>query len=90
MADFYIRVGTTFNETEFDPKNYTLCAYQSAAVKTSKTRIFQCDQPIQGRFVTVHFPMTRTEVLTLCEVAVYEDYDGSASMFFKLLIKTYN
>ena len=80
LADFYIRVGQIFNETAFDATTYTICAYQPGVIGASKTRIFQCEQPIKGRFVTVHFPMTRTEILTLCEVAVYEDYDG---MFFK-------
>ena len=71
LADFYIRVGQTFDQGSFDPTTYTQCAYQSAALGNGETRMFYCDTPIVGRYVTVHFPPTRTEVLTLCEVAVY-------------------
>ena len=71
LQDFYIRVGKTFNQGSFDPTTYTQCAYQSAAVGTAETKLFTCSQPIEGRYVTVHFPTTRTEVLTLYEVAVY-------------------
>ena len=72
LADFYIRVGQTFDEATFDPETYTQCAHQSAAMDSSETKIFHCAHAIEGRFVTVHFPTTRAEVLTLCEVAVYE------------------
>ena len=71
MADFYIRVGQVFNQGSFDPTTYTLCHYQSSAVGKGETRKFECDPPIVGRFVTVHFSATRTEQLTLCEVQVY-------------------
>ena len=76
LADFYIRVGQTFDQLSFDPNTYTQCVYQSTALMDGETRMFTCDSPIEGRFVTVHFPMTRTEVLTLCEVAVYEMNQG--------------
>ena len=72
MANFYIRVGQTFNPATFDPTTYTQCAYQSAALGAGETKEFECERSILGRYVTVHFPVTRTEVLTLCEVAVYE------------------
>ena len=77
LADFYIRVGQIFNRATFDPTNYTQCAHQSTVLGSSETKMFTCDQPISGRFVTVHFPTTRTEVLTLCEVAVYELNQGN-------------
>ena len=84
MADFYIRVGQNFDVADqgsFDPTTYTQCVYQSAALGDGKTRMFHCDRPIVGRFVTVHFPTTRTEVLTLCEVAVYGELIKQGELF---------
>ena len=72
LADFYIRVGQTFDQATFDPTTYTQCAYQSTALGAGETRMFICDRLIEGRYVTVHFPTTKTEILILCEVAVYE------------------
>ena len=75
MADFYIRIGQTFDvasQTTFDPTTYTLCHYQSTALGGGETRIFECDDPLVGRYVTVHFPQSRSERLTLREVTVFE------------------
>ena len=74
LADFYIRVGQTFSTTDqgsFNPNTYTLCHYQSTAVGEGETRKFECDDPVGGRYVTVHFPQSGAERLTLCEVAVF-------------------
>ena len=74
MADFYIRVGQIFdptNQTSFDPTTYTVCHYQSTAVGQGETRMFNCPEPIEGRYVTVHFSADKAETLTLCEVVVY-------------------
>ena len=79
LADFHIRVGQTFDQlhrASFDPTNYTQCAYQSAALGSGETKMFTCDQPISGRFVTVHVPTAKSGILTLCEVAVYELNQG--------------
>ena len=79
LADSYIRFKQTFDQKSFDPTTYTLCHYQLSALETGKTRIFQCNQPTEGRFVTIHFPTTKTEYLTLYEVAVYK-YKGRLSV----------
>ena len=81
LADFYIRVGQTFDQGSFDPTTYTLCHYQDTAVCALYTRMFECNEPIEGRYVTVHFP-TRTEYLTLCEVAVFETSKNQGIVFF--------
>ena len=83
LADFYISVGQTFDQATFNPNTYTQCSYQSAAMGSGETKIFICDQPVSGRYVTLHFPTTRTEVLTLCEVAVYEGKDLFTFLRFK-------
>ena len=74
LADFYIRVGQSFPGVgSFDPTTYTLCYHQLTAMSNGETRMFTCEQPIIGRYVTVHFPPTKSASLNLCEVAVYED-----------------
>ena len=75
LADFYIRVGQTFNETSFDPTAYTLCHNQSEQLGEGQTAMFSCNCPVKGRYVAVHFPESRAEHLILCEVEVYE-YTG--------------
>ena len=70
-ADFYIRVGQTFNQGSFDPTAYTLCYYQPTALVAGETKMFHCPAPIEGRLVTVHFSANKTEYLTLCEVEVF-------------------
>ena len=62
LSDFYIRVGNVFEEGSFDPTTYTLCHYQPTALFAGETRLFQCPSPIAGRFVTIHFPIDRTNV----------------------------
>ena len=75
LADFYIRVGQTFNETSFDPTTYTLCHYHSIQRDPGETAMFICDHPVKGKYVTVHFPKSKAERLTLCKVAVFQ-YTG--------------
>ena len=81
LVDFYIRVGQTFDQGSFDPTSYTQCAYQSIAMGPGETKVFECDQTIEGRFLTVHFPTTRTAILTLCEVAVYSINHSMHSLY---------
>ena len=75
-----------FNFASFDPTTYTQCAYQSAALTGGETKTFTCSQPIVGRYVTVHFPTTKTAALTVCEVEVYGQNtvqpDGKLEMHF--------
>ena len=73
LSNFYIRVGKTFNETTFDPTTYSECWYQSAALGEGETRQFICNNDIVGSYVTVHFPMSKTGILQLCEVEVYAE-----------------
>ena len=67
-----IRVGQTFDQESFDPTTYTMCYNITKPWCDGETRAIRCDQPIQGRYVTVHFPPDRYESLTLCEVEVFE------------------
>lgn len=69
-----------FDQTSFDPTTYTLCHHQSETLAAGETKVFTCDQPIRGRYVTIHFPITKDEVLTLCEVVVYEYVGKFTSM----------
>ena len=79
LSDFYIRVGKTFNETTFDPTTYSECWYQSTALGEGEKRQFICIEAIVGSYVTVHFPMSKTGILQLCEVEVYAE--GSLHRF---------
>ena len=85
LSDFYIRVGNSFNPSEqlsFDPATLTLCQYQEDAICPGETRDFNClDGPIEGRYVTVHFPEDKTEYLTLCEVEVFENTASASAGF---------
>ena len=71
LSDFYIRVGNSFNQESFDPATYTQCCYQSDAFEQGGTKQFNCTSGIVGRYVAIHFPTTKTQDLTLCEVQVY-------------------
>ena len=60
-----------FNFTSFDPTTYEECAYQSAALAAGETKTFNCSEPIVGRYVSVHYPTSKTAGIQICEVAVY-------------------
>ena len=71
--DFYIGVGTAFdveNQANFEPTSYNVCWYQNTSVPAGKTWVFTCTEEITGRFVTIYFPTTKTQTLSLCEVQV--------------------
>ena len=71
LSEFYIGVGSSFdNATEFDPTSYNVCWYQNSSVSEGETWVFTCTEAIEGRYVTIYFPTTKTQVLTLCEVQV--------------------
>ena len=71
LSDFFIGVGSSFESTiEFDPTAYNVCWYQNNSVSEGETWVFTCTEEITGRFVTIYFPTTKTQVLTLCEVQV--------------------
>ena len=71
LSDFFIGVGFSFESTiEFDPTAYNVCWYQNNSVSEGETWVFTCTEEITGRFVTIYFPTTKTQVLTLCEVQV--------------------
>ena len=71
LADFYISVGNSFSGS-FDPTSFTVCQYQAFQLCLGETRVFRCVGGIQGRYVAVHFPMSRSMWLSLCEVMVFE------------------
>ena len=73
LSDFYIRVGNDFDENSFDPSTFTECWYQSTALGEGEIRQFTCNQVILGLYVVVHFPTSKVERLTLCEVEVFSD-----------------
>ena len=73
LSDFYIRVGNDFKQTSFNPTSYTECWHQPSALGAGKTRQFTCTSFIEGRYVTIHFPLDKSEHLILCEVKVYSD-----------------
>ena len=72
-ANFFIRVGVTFNETAFNPTEYDECWHEIHPVKDGETRQFTCQQVRIGRYVAIHFANDNTEPLALCEVQVYSD-----------------
>ncbi len=71
LADFYIRAGDNFNPTAFDPTTFQLCHYQPTALGIGETRTFNWPSGVAGRYVSVNFPVTRTESIHMCEVEVY-------------------
>ena len=73
LANFFIRVGDTFNENAFDPGEYDECWHESQPVKDGETRQFTCQIVRIGRYVAIHFATDNTEPLGLCEVQVYSD-----------------
>ena len=73
LSDFYIRVGNDFDENSFDPSTFTECWYQPTALGEGEIRQFTCSQVILGLYVVVHFPTSKVERLTLCEVEVFSD-----------------
>ena len=52
----------------FDPSRYRVCVHVQR-LRRFETRLLLCDEPVQGRYITVY--MDRPEILTLCEVEVY-------------------
>ena len=73
LANFFIRVGDTFNENAFDPMDYDECWHENSPVREGETRQFTCQQVRIGRYVTIHFINANSEPLALCEVQVYSD-----------------
>ena len=64
-------VGNAFNPTNFfDLRTFNTCAYEPEQLAAGETRIFQCQEPIAGRYVTIY--LNHRSVLTLCEVEVYQ------------------
>ena len=61
-------MGNENNSSSFD--NNDVCHYQVVALGVSETRTIQCDNIISGRYVIIQ--IQAVEVLTLCEVQVYE------------------
>ena len=70
FADFYIRTGDSFIPSAFDPMTFQLCHYQPTALGIGETRTFNCPIGIAGRYVSINFPMTKTEPLHICEVEI--------------------
>ena len=88
LSNFYIRVGDSFDDATFDPTTYAVCWYQSDPIGRGETRQFICNQPIVGRYVTIHFPSNKSEFLTMCEVQVFSDTGKNLVCFVLPKIKT--
>ncbi len=76
LSDFYIRVGNDFDATapeSFDPSTWELCHHQMESFPTAVPTMFPCDGTVNGRFLTLHFSMSKQESLTVCEVEVFGD-----------------
>ena len=58
----------------FDPSTFTQCAHIPGQLDASETRVIQCSQPAQGRYVTVN--LNKPNILTLCEVQVHGTLAG--------------
>ena len=82
LSEFYIRVGSRFNEAAFDPTSFTECWYQSSPMGKGEIQQFNCTSVISGRYVTIHFSSNKTEYLTLCEVEVYTEEGKSVVVAF--------
>ena len=65
----------------FDPTAFEQCWYQGTSVGNGETRKFTCTEALEGRYVAVHFPVTKIEYLQLCEVEVHSDM-GMVVYFF--------
>ncbi len=74
LTDFYISIGNSFNGCDpasFDPRSFSTCYYQKDPLNDGETREFLCAQELEGRFVVIHFSLSRAVALTLCEVQVF-------------------
>ena len=83
LSDFYIRVGFDFDENSLDPSRFTECWYQSTELGEGEIKQFTCHQVILGLYVAVHFPTSKVESLTLCEVEVFSDIGNTELQFLK-------
>ncbi len=62
--------------SEFDPANFAICKYFPGKLNPRETRNLTCDEPVQGRYVTIY--MQQQSTLVLCEVEVH----GSGRIYF--------
>ncbi len=75
LKNFKIGVGMRMLSCSFfDPKGYSLCVHVSGRLRIKETRNLTCDEPVQGRYVTVY--MEQPEIQALCEVEVYGSGEG--------------
>ena len=65
-----VLVGSTFNESTFNPTTFTECASNLTASDYREYRYFHCEPSIVGQFVAV--AMIGEDELILCEVQIYE------------------
>ena len=72
LSNFIISVGGSFdpvNKDSFKPSTFTHCAYVPGQLDAGETRVVQCNQAVQGRYVTVN--LEQKNALTLCEFQVH-------------------
>ena len=46
---------------------------QYLGVKDKFMKLIKCDEPIQGRYLTIHYDANKSQAITLCELEVFED-----------------
>ncbi len=74
LDNFCIRAGSSFNpstQETFDPTTFQVCHCQQSAVAQGETTMFQCEEIVVERYVTIHFPHNKTAALHVCEVQVF-------------------
>ena len=72
LSNFIISVGDSFdpvNKDSFKPSTSTQCAHVPRQLDAGETRVVQCTQAVQGRYVTVN--LEQENALTLCEFQVH-------------------
>ena len=60
---------------------YSLCTQYKGSATNGQVLTLHCTAPIQGRYVTIQIPGS-DEILTLCEVEIYEAVGGAGTHVF--------
>ncbi len=71
LGNFDIRAGNSFDQSSFDPGSLELCYHEVNPVGDGEAKSFTCVGDPLGRYVSISFPATKTEYLTLCEVEIF-------------------
>ena len=72
LHDFFVGVTYEDYNTTPQPGSYPLCHTQYTGAATNGQILdLQCDPGVKGRYVWIQIPGTN-EILTLCEVEVFE------------------